>query len=751
MSRRNKGAFAQSRLAEAPQRADNAPGPLNVHAAIASTMCPSDSKPPMTAVASAQGGAHEPDLSRDVERAVAAYRSGALDEAERLCRTVLDAKADHVDALHVLGVVAARAGRTQEGLQLLARAAAIDPTRADVWISHGNALRDLARFAAALESYERAIALRLDFAEAYNNRGNVLRRLQRPAEALASYERALALKPDYADAYCNRGNALGDLKRHAEALASYERALALKPGYADAFNNRGNALREMNRYPEALASYERAIELKPGFADAHCNRGAALADLKRYAEAIESYELALELQPDHPFLQGIWLRARMQICLWRDLDAHVGRLERRIEGSEKACSPFAALSLTASPSLQRTAAETWVREFWPNARALRKIGKRARHDRIRVGYFSADFRDHPVSSLTAEMFERHDRSTFEVIAFSYGPQTDDGMRKRLVRAFDRFLDVRALDDDGVARLADDLEVDIAVDLGGYTAGGRPGIFARGAAPLQASYLGYPGTMGAPFVDYLIADRTIVPDELLAHYSERIVYLPSYQASDSTRRIADRAFTREELGLPSAGFVFCCFNNSYKITPAVFDRWMAILEKVGNSVLLLYAENGWVEPNLRKEAAARGVDPRRLVFASRLPMAEYLARYRAADLFLDTSPYNAGATGSDALWAGLPVLTCRGETFAGRMGASLLTAIGLPELIASTPDAYERLAVDLASDPGRLGEIRRKLSERRRTTPLFDMGRFIRHLEAAYTEMVERHHAGLPPEHIHVQP
>jgi len=719
-------------------------------AAAGRAVHPSDPKPPTKPPARPVDEAATLAPAQAVQRAIAAYRRGDWTEAERWCRAALDARTDHFDALHLLGVVAARSGRLPEAVDLLSRAMAVDPANADVCISRGNALRDLGRHAGALESYERAIALRPDYAEAHNNRGNVLRRLQRHPEALESYGRALALKPDYAEAQNNRGNALADLNRHAEALESYARALALRPGYADAWSNRGNALRGLGRHPEALESYARAIALDAGHVDARYNRGVALGDLKRYAEALESYEQALRLEPDYPFLYGIWLRTRMQVCDWRDFSAHLGRLTERIERSERASSPFPVLALSGSPAVQRKAAQIWVQDRYPTAHSLPRIRKASGHGRMRIGYFSADFRAHAVSSLTAELFERHDKSRFEVIAFSYGPPGDDDVRKRLAAAFDRFLEVRALSDEGIAALARELDVDIAVDLGGFTGHSRPGIFAHRAAPLQVSYLGYPGTMGAAFIDYIIADRTIVPAEHQRHYAEKIVYLPSYQASDSRRRIADRVFTREELGLPRAGFVFCCFNNSYKITPGTFDRWMAMLRSVENSVLFLYAENEWAGPNLGKEAAARGVDPRRLVFGARLPMAEYLARYRAADLFLDTSPYNAGATASDALWAGLPVLTCLGETFAGRMGASLLRAIHLPELMTETPEQYERLAIELATDPDRLREIRRKLAAHRLAAPLFDMQRFTRHLEAAYAGMLERHRAGLPPEHIEAQ-
>ncbi len=366
-----------------------------------------------------------------------------------------------------------------------------------------------------------------------------------------------------------------------------------------------------------------------------------------------------------------------------------------------------------------------------------------------MGYFSPDFRNHAVSILMAEVFETHDRSKFEVVAFSLGPDTRDEMRGRLEKGFERFVDVHGKSDEQIALLARSMELDIAVDLGGFTEGCRPRVLAMRAAPLQVSYIGYLGTLGAPYMDYLIADPVIVPEAHQEHYAEKIIYLPSYQANDSQRRIAQREFSREELGLPAQGFVFCCFNNNYKITPPTFDSWMRILHRVAGSVLFLYAGSATAQGNLSKEAVKRGIDPARVVFGQRLPPAQYLARYRAADLFLDTLPYNAGTTASDALWVGLPVLTCLGDTFAGRVAGSLLTAIGLPELITRTQSQYEDMAVALALDRGRLAGIKQRLAQNRHTQPLFDTPRFTRHLEAAYTQIYERYLAGLAPRHLYV--
>jgi len=441
----------------------------------------------------------------------------------------------------------------------------------------------------------------------------------------------------------------------------------------------------------------------------------------------------------------------MKVCDWDDAAGAFTRLNRSIERREKASPPFPVLAITGSPALQRTAAEIWVEHNHPARRTLPPIPRRPRRDRIRIGYFSADLHEHAVSHLIAGLIERHDRSRFEVAAFSFGRDRNDGMSRRLSAAFDEVIDVRARSDSDVAMLARAMEIDVAVDLMGFTQDARTNIFAHRAAPIQVNFLGYPGTMGAEYIDYLIADTTLIPETQRQHYAEAIAYLPhSYQPNDAARRIADRAFSREELGLAQADFVFCCFNNGYKITPGTFDRWMRILGRVAGSVLWLLEDNALATRNLRKEAVRRGVSADRLVFAQLVPLPEHLARHRAADLFLDTLPYNAHTTASDALWTGLPVLTCPGETFAGRVAASLLNAVQLPELIARTTEEYESLAIDLATRRDRLNEVRQKLVRNLRTTPLFDIQLFARHIEDAYAQMHERYLEDAAPGPIHVQ-
>jgi predicted O-linked N-acetylglucosamine transferase (SPINDLY family) len=656
-------------------------------------------------------------------------------------------KPDYAAAYNNRGATLLKMGRVDRGLESSEQAIALQPDFAEAHNNRGIALQKLARFEEALTSYDRAVSLLPRYAEAHNNRGTNLRELGRLEEALASHERALAVKPDYAEAHNNRGIVLRALKRFDEALADHERATAILPQYAEAHLNRGAILYDLGRFHEALASFQRALEARPDYADAYSNQGLTLRELGRPEEALASYERALALNPGNPFLEGVCRHARMQICDWSGRAAELDALSVGIECGQAVITPFAALSLFDSLPLQRRSAGIWAREECRPAQMLPPLRDYPAHDRVRIGYFSADFRNHAVSALAAQLFECHDRSAFELTGFALGPEVRDGLRQRVEQAFDRFIPCFNKSDEQVALLARDLEIDIAVDLGGYTQHARPQIFAQRAAPIQVSYLGFLGSMGASFMDYLLADEVIVPPGLRRHYSERIAYLPAYQVNDTRRTPSERVFTRAELGLPPTGFVFCCFNASYKITPETFESWMRILAATPGSSLLLLADNNAARQNLRRQAVRSGVDPGRLVFAARIPYGDYLARYRAADLFLDTHPYNAGTTASDALWMGLPVLTCAGETFAARVAASLLTSVGLSELITASRSEYERLAIELAGDPDRLGATRQVLAAARSGAALFDTPRFTRSLEALYRRMYERRRLGLLPEHL----
>ena len=567
------------------------------------------------------------------------------------------------------------------------------------------------------------------------------------ANAEAVLRREIAAWPELVNARNVLGIALAQQARHEEALAVFLEAARLDPRSVEASNNAGNVLGDLGRFDEAIPHFQRAIEASPGLAEAHHNLGIALQTVKRYDEAITSFAMALQLAPRSAYTLSYVLWNEMAICRWRDLPARVDMLRSQVREAGVPAAPFTFLGVSHSAEEQRHCAALHVREKVRGRPAPLWQGTRYRHKKIRLAYLSADFREHPVAQLTAGLFERHDRSRFEVYGISYGPDDGSAMRRRLARGFDKLVDALRLSDGAAAGVVRELEADIAIDLQGHTTGARPGILARRPAPVQVAYLGFPATTGAEFIDYAIADAFVIPGDQQRFFSERIIHLPDcFQVNDHQSVSPAHSPVRAAEGLPESGFVFCCFNNTYKLNPWMFDVWMRLLREVPGSVLWLREENKAAGANLREEARARGVDPARIVLARRVPaLADHLARHRLADLFLDTLPYNAHTTASDALAAGLPLLTCAGATYAGRVAGSLLRALGMPELITQNLQDYEALALALARDPQRLGETRRKLEGNRATSPLFDTARFCRHIEAAYTTMWERSERGEPPQ------
>jgi protein O-GlcNAc transferase len=634
--------------------------------------------------------------------------------------------------------------RYDDALAAYDRALALKPDLAEAWLGRGNLHIEVKEHNHAIPAFDRALALKPDLAEAWLGRGNIESKFKRHNQALVAYDRALALKPDLANAWLGRGNVQFEFKQHDDALAAYDRALALKPDLAEAWLGRGNVHAELKRYNDALAAYDRALALKPDFADPWLGLGIVHAELNQHNDAFAAYDHALRLNPDVEYAAGSRLHAKLQMCDWTDLDADAAQLLSMVRDGKRASVPFALLSLPSSAADQLQCAKRFIKDrsaFPPIWRS-----EVYSHDRIRVAYLSADFRDHAVALLTTGLFEQHDKSRFEVTGMSFGTAQNSPLRRRLEDAFEHFLDVANKTDGEIANLIRENEIDIAVDLMGHTQNGRLGILARRPAPIQVHYIGYAGTIGTNYLDYILADSTIIPEGHRRFYAEQVVWLPdSYLASDNRRAISPRTPTRRECGLPEDGFVFCSFNNPYKIGPKIFKLWMRLLRATPNSVLWLSETNPIALNNLRREAERCGISLRRLIFAPKIPEnSDHLARQRLADLFLDTLPYNAHTTASDALWAGVPVLTCLGETFAGRVAASLLRAIGLPELITTSPEDYEALALSLAGDPSRLASIKAKLTRNRDTYPLFDTKRFARHIEAAYATMWQNYMSGRPP-------
>jgi protein O-GlcNAc transferase len=712
--------------------------------------------------------------------ALALQHQGRFDEALANFDRALALKPDYAEAFHHRGRLLEQRGRFDDALDSYQRAVALNPALAEAWLDCGNVCAALGRHEEALAAYHHALDVNPDLAGAWVGRGNVLCGLERHDEALgcyamalacdstlasawlgrgnalsaqkrlgdalAAYDSALALDPDMAGAWLGRGNVLRELSRADDAIAAYDAALRRDPELAEAYLGRGNVLSELKRDEEALAAYQMAIAVRPDFAEAWLGRGNVLREARRFIEALAAYDRALQLKPQLPGLQGARLKAKMQVCDWRDFDAERAQLIASLRQG-RIVQPFDLLSISASAGEQYQCARSFSERNWPPAAGVQVPRSRPAHDRIRLTYMSADFRQHPMSFLMAEIFERHDRSRFEVTAISIGPDDGSPMRRRLETAFAQFIDARAFTDERIASLIEESGIDILVDLMGYTKGARTAVVARRPAPIQVNYLGFPGTMGTPHIDYVIADRIVIPDAQRARFAERIAYLPFSYYPNGREPHGDKAVARADVGLPDEAFVFCCFNNSFKILPDVFDSWMRILSEVEGSVLWLLEDNEMASANLRKEAVARGVAAERLIFAGRATHADHLARHRCADLFIDTLPYNAHTTALDALWEGVPVLTRAGETFAGRVAASLLTALDLSELIAQTSEDYQRLAIELARNPLRLAALKQKLRDNRLAAPLFDTALFTGHIEKAYAMMVERHRAGLGPDDL----
>jgi protein O-GlcNAc transferase len=510
----------------------------------------------------------------------------------------------------------------------------------------------------------------------------------------------------------------------------------------------GNTLKRHGKLPEAMASFNRALEINPDFVEALNNLAGSYKDLGNYEKALMHYKEAIRNKPD--FGEALAMKQHLEalMCDWSDYEESLDVISS-LGFSGLEADPFAMLTLEDSPGRHRLRASRYASNKYQYLPLQFDVGLSSASRRLRVGYFSPDFHDHPVMHLLIGIFERHDRDDFEIYAYSYGRgKDDDDMRRRIIGSVDHFRDISEMDDSDAANLSHRDGIDIAVDLAGYTKNNRTGIFAYRAAPIQVNYLGYPGTMGADFMDYIVMDKVLVPDEYREHYSEKVIYMPNcYMATDNLRAISDRVMTRSSMGLPEDGFVFCVFNNSYKISPREFGIWMRLLQRIEGSVLWLRRANKWCEENLYREAQARGIDSSRLIFADRIPLTEHLARHRLADLFLDTFTYNAHSTAVDALWSGLPVLTRMGAGFAARVGGSLLHSLGLSELVTTTDEDYEALALSLASDPDRLSVIREKLADNRLTAPLFDTIQFTRHLEAGYREIRGRYVDGFEPDDI----
>ena len=709
---------------------------------------------------------------------------GKLQDAIAAFQRALSLTPDNAGVYVNLGNALLDQGQPAEAIAAYARAVSLKPDYAGAYSNIGNALQLQGKSAQAISAYETALSLNPEDAETHNNMGNVLRSQGKFADATAAYQKALSLRPDYAEAYYNIGTALSDLGRFDDALAAYRKALTLRPNdagahnamgsalqrqgrldeaisayaqalslmprYAGAANNMGVALQELGKPEQAIAAYERALSIKPDYADAHSNLGITLQDQGKIMDAIAAYRKALALTPENPGIEAQLYYQLRQTCDWTGMsqtNAALGRLG----ASGKSIPPFLALPLEDDPQRQLIRSQNYASAKFRNPSATKFVAPDKFPSKLRIAYFSSDFHYSPGMYLMAGLLQQHNRTEFEIYAYSYGPPRNDEMRNKVVSGVDTFFDIRTMSNTDVAQHVKEHKIDIAINRDGYTKNSRTELFAARLAPVQIHYLGYPSTLGSDLFDYIVADPIVVPGQARKFYSENIIYLPhSYQPNDDTRVIADAHTTRHDFDLPESAFVFCCFNNSYKISPTEFDIWMRLLHKVEDSVLWLLRTNKWAVDNLRKEAVARKIDPSRLIFAEKIPHAHHLARHRHADLFIDTFNVNAHTTASDALWAGLPVVTKLGQQFAARVSASLLSAIGLEDLIAYSAPEYEALILELASNPEKLRAIRDRLSRNRTIQPLFNTKLYTQHFETGLKQAYSRFYDGKGPADIYVK-
>ncbi len=676
--------------------------------------------------------------------ALDAHQRGDAAGAETLYRQIIERDPSCFDALHLLGMLRLDRGAAEQAIAVLLRAVAVAPAQAAGHFALGRAYLAAGHGDLAAGALQRALDLNPALADAWFLRANILQQRAQFDQAAACYERAISLRPEFPEAFNNLSAALRALRKTSRSLECVERALALRPGYAKALNNRGLLRLDGNRPAAAAEDFQRALALNPQFAEALHNLGTALMLMHRFEEARDAYLRLAAVAPGFPHVLGNLLHAQLNLCDWSDHDARREAVIAAVERGAHGDVPMSFLCVAGSAALQLRCAQTYTATYYPAQDSYPHRSAPGSDRRIRVAYVSGDFGEHAVTYLLSGVFERHDRTRFETFALSWDRREDGARRQRVAAAFAQFIDITHASDLEVVKAMRELEIDIAVDLTGHTLGNRTGIFARRAAPIQVNYLGHPATMGAEYMDYLIADRFLVPEETRHRYAEKVVWLPCFQPNDDRRVLPAPTTSRQDHGLPEQAFVFCSFNNNAKLTPAVFGIWMRLLARIPGSVLWLLATTPRAAENLRREATGRGVAAERLVFAERKPYLEHLQRYALADLFLDCLPFNGGATASDALSMGIPVLTCAGDSFAARMAGSVLSYLGFGELVTSSLDEYEAEALALAANPTQLRSLRERLARAHGQHPFFDTDHYRRCLEAAFAAMYERRAAGLGP-------
>jgi len=722
------------------------------------------------------------EIHSNLVRAFDLLKKNDFINAKLIYENILSVDKKNFDALFFLAVILINFKNYKKARDLLEQVVLIKPNFADAYNNIGICLEKLNDLNGAIKNYNLAINNRPNFAEAHNNIGVVFQKLRNFDEAILQYKKAITYKNLYLDAYVNlanlfketkqfeeaiknydlainlnpklaevynnKGNALKEIRKFEEAIKNYDLAINLNPKLAEVYNNKGNALKEIRKFEEAIKNYDLAINLNPNFAEAYFNTATALQDIKNFEKAVLYFEKALLLDKEIPFCKGYLLHAKMLCCNWSGLNELYKEIYNDVEKNRYSATPFGYQAICDDESNLQKCAQLYSSKRFPEIKNNLFSKKVSKNKKIKIGYLCGEFREQATSILMTEVWEKHNKEDFEIIAFDSGWDDKSLRRNRIINAFDKFIDISKVSDLDAAKIIYKEQIDILINLNGFFGTGRPVVFSYRPAGIQINYLGFPGTIGSKYIDYILCDQTVVPPESKKFYNEKIIYLPDcYQANDTKRNISDKKFLREELSLPTESFVFCCFNNNYKITPNMFDVWARLLKKIDNSVLWLIDGNSEATENLKKEAKIRNIDVSRLIFAKRMKLEDHLARHKNADLFLDTLPYNAHTTASDSLWAGLPVLTCLGKAFPGRVAASLLKSLDLPELITYSENEYISKAEELALNPEKLTLIKNKLDTNKFSQPLFNTELFCRNLESAFKIIFEKYSLGLETEDI----
>ena len=688
------------------------------------------------------------EIHSNLVRAFDLLKKNDFINAKVIYENILSVDKKNFDALFFLAVILINFKNYKKAKDLLEQVVLIKPNFADAYNNIGICLEKLNDLDGAIKNYNLAINNRPNFAEAHNNIGVVFQKLRNFDQAILQYKKAITYKNLYLDAYVNLANLFKETKQFEEAIKNYDLAINLNPKLAEVYNNKGNALKEIRKFEEAIKNYDLAINLNPNFAEAYFNTATALQDIKNFEKAVLYFEKALLLDKEIPFCKGYLLHAKMLCCNWSGLNELYKEIYNDVEKNRYSATPFGYQAICDDESNLQKCAQLYSSKRFPEIKNNLFSKKVSKNKKIKIGYLCGEFREQATSILMTEVWEKHNKEDFEIIAFDSGWDDKSLRRNRIINAFDKFIDISKVSDLDAAKIIYKEQIDILINLNGFFGTGRPVVFSYRPAGIQINYLGFPGTIGSKYIDYILCDQTVVPPESKKFYNEKIIYLPdSYQANDTKRNISDKKFLREELSLPKESFVFCCFNNNYKITPNMFDVWARLLKKIDNSVLWLIDGNSEATENLKKEAKIRNIDVSRLIFAKRMKLEDHLARHKNADLFLDTLPYNAHTTASDSLWAGLPVLTCLGKAFPGRVAASLLKSLNLPELITYSENEYISKAEELALNPEKLTLIKNKLDTNKFSQPLFNTELFCRNLESAFKIIFEKYSLGLETEDI----